>query len=98
MQRFGLFVTLSDSGASGLVPMAALPDDYWLYEEGTQSLTGRRTRTTYHLAQDVEVRLSETSPVTGGLLFQMVSPARAARPDPQSPLRGARKERRSPRG
>ncbi len=98
VQRFGLFVTLSESGASGLVPMTALPDDYWLYEEATQSLSGRRTRMTYHLAQDVEVRLSEASPVTGGLLFQMVSPARADRPAPQSPLRGARGERRSRRG
>jgi len=98
VQRFGLFVTLSESGASGLIPMAALPDDYWLYDEGTQSLSGRRTRMTYHLAQDVEVRLSEASPVTGGLLFQMLSPARAARPEPQSPLRGGRGERRSRRG
>jgi ribonuclease R len=98
VQRFGLFVTLSKSGASGLIPMAALPDDYWLYDEATQSLSGRRTRMTYHLAQDVEVRLSEASPVTGGLLFQMVSPARPARPEPQSPLRGARRERRFQRG
>ena len=98
VQRFGLFVTLADSGASGLIPMAALPDDYWLYDEATQSLAGRRTRMTYHLAQDVEVRLSEASPVTGGLLFQMMSPAHAARPEPQSPLRGARGERRSRRG
>ncbi len=98
VQRFGLFVTLSDSGASGLIPMSALPDDYWLYDEGTQSLSGRRTRMTYHLAQDVEVRLSEASPVTGGLLFQMVSPARAAPSEPKSPLRGAAGERRSRRG
>ncbi len=98
VQRFGLFVTLAESGASGLVPMGALPDDYWMYDEATQSLSGRRTRMTYHLAQDVEVRLSEASPVTGGLLFQMVSPARAAPPERQSPLRGARGERRSRRG
>jgi len=98
VQRFGLFVTLAESGASGLIPMAALPDDYWLYDEATQSLSGRRTRMTYHLAQDVEVRLSEASPVTGGLLFQMMSPTGAARPDPHSPLRGAPGERRSRRG
>ena len=98
VQRFGLFVTLSESGASGLVPMAALPDDYWMHDEVTHSLSGRRTRMTYHLAQDVEVRLSEASPVTGGLLFRMVSPAGAAQSEPRSPLRGARGERRSRRG
>ncbi len=77
VQRFGLFVTLRETGASGLVPMNALPDDYWLFEEATQSLSGRRTRMTYRLAQDVEVRLAEASPLTGGMIFQMVSPAQA---------------------
>ena len=85
VQRFGLFVTLAESGASGLVPMSALPDDYWLYEEATQSLLGRSTRMTYHLTQDVEVRLAEATPVTGGLLFQMVSPARPATGDIAAP-------------
>ncbi len=95
VQRFGLFVTLAESGASGLIPMSALPDDYWLYEEATQTLSGRRTRMTYHLAQDVEVRLSEASPVTGGLLFQMVSPARAAEPPSRQPLGRGRRSRRA---
>ncbi len=81
VQRFGLFVTLADSGASGLVPMSALPDDYWDYDEATQSLSGRRSRMTYHLAQDVEVRLAEASPITGGLLFQVLAPARPAADD-----------------
>jgi len=98
VQRFGLFVTLAESGASGLIPMSALPDDYWLYDEPTQSLSGRRTRMTYHLAQDVEVRLSEASPVTGGLLFQMVSPARPAAAEPQSPARRPGGSRRSRHG
>ena len=78
VQRFGLFVTLSDSGASGLVPMSALGDDYWLHEEATHSLHGRRTRRSYHLAQDVEVRLQEATPLTGGLLFGMAEPDGAA--------------------
>jgi len=97
VQRFGLFVTLAESGASGLIPMSALPDDYWLYDEASQSLSGRRTRMTYHLAQDVEVRLSEASPVTGGLLFQMVSPARAAA-EPTSPRQSPDRGRRTRRG
>ena len=73
VQRFGLFVTLRETGASGLVPMRALGDDYWLFDEASQSLSGRRTRVTYTLAQEVEVRLAEASPVTGGMVFQMVS-------------------------
>ncbi len=71
--RFGLFVTLLDSGASGLVPMGALPDDFWMFEEATQTLSGRRTRMVYRLAQQVDARLTEASPMTGGLIFSLVT-------------------------
>ena len=39
---------------------------------GTQTLTGRRTRLAFRLAQEVEVRLAEASPVTGGLVFHIL--------------------------
>ena len=73
VQRFGLFVTLAETGASGLIPMSALGDDYWVYDEPTQTLSGRRTRHVFRLAQEVEVRLQEASPVTGGLIFAMLT-------------------------
>jgi ribonuclease R len=59
--------------------MSALPDDYWQHDQTEQILTGRRTGQTFRLAQPVEVRLAEASPVTGGLVFQVV-PDRAAAP------------------
>lgn len=71
--RFGLFVALVESGASGLVPMSGLPDDFWMLDEATQSLHGRRTRRSFTLAQHVDVTLAEANPVTGGLIFQVVS-------------------------
>jgi ribonuclease R len=67
--RFGLFVTVHGSGATGLIPFASLPDDYWMHDDATQTLTGRRTRLVFRLAQDISVRLVEASPVTGGLIF-----------------------------
>ncbi len=70
--RFGLFVTVVESGASGLVPVRSLPDDFWQYNEREQALTGRRTRLAFRLAQEVEVRLAEASPVTGGLVFHIL--------------------------
>ena len=70
--RFGLFVTVAESGASGLVPVRSLPDDYWQHDEREQTLTGRRTRLVFRLAQEVEVRLAEASPVTGGLVFHIL--------------------------
>jgi ribonuclease R len=70
--RFGLFVTVAESGASGIVPIRSLPDDYWQHDEREQTLTGRRTRLAFRLAQEVEVRLAEASPVTGGLVFHIL--------------------------
>jgi ribonuclease R len=70
--RFGLFVTITGSGASGLVPVSTLPDDFWMHDEATATLNGRATRISFRLAQEVEVRLAEASPVTGGLVFHIL--------------------------
>ncbi len=79
--RFGLFVTLAETGASGLVPLSALPDDFWMHDETTKSLTGRRSNVVFHLAQVLDVRLLEASPVTGGLIFGLAGNGQASRPD-----------------
>jgi ribonuclease R len=83
--RFALFVTVTESGASGIVPVSTLPDDYWQHDAREQTLTGRRTREVFRLAQEVEVRLVEASPVTGSLVFHIV-------PETQQP--GKRSRRR----
>ena len=70
--RFGIFITVRENGASGLVPVSSLQDDFWMHDETSQTLSGRRTRITYRLAEEVEVRLAEASPVTGGLVFHIL--------------------------
>lgn len=70
--RFGLFVTLADTGADGLVMASSLPGDYYVHDERSHSLIGRRTRKRYRLGDAVTVRLLEAVPVTGGLLFEIV--------------------------
>ncbi|MDJ0389678.1 ribonuclease R [Roseomonas sp. E05] len=97
--RFGLFVTVTTNGASGLVPLASLPDDQWTHEEAAYRLSGRYTRLSFALGQAVEVRLAEVMPLTGGMLFHLLqgSPpagggrrARLRRLPAASPPRGAR--------
>lgn len=70
--RFGLFLTVAESGASGMVPFASLPDDYWQFDERAQTLTGRRTQQVFRLGQAVEARLSEANALTGTLSFHIV--------------------------
>jgi ribonuclease R len=78
--KFGLFVTLNETGASGFAPMASLPDDFWVHDEASQRLIGKRTRLSFQLAQNIEVRLAEAKPVTGGLLFNVITGATAGAP------------------
>jgi ribonuclease R len=78
--KFGLFVTLPENGASGFAPMASLPDDFWIHDEASQSLIGKRSRLSFQLAQQVEVRLAEARPVTGGLIFNIIAGAPSSKP------------------
>ena len=94
--RFGLFVTLTETGASGMIPLAGLPDDFWMHDESTQSLSGRRSRVVFHLAQTVTVRLAEARPVTGGLLFQMAMSGAGGREREDAPRSGGRASRTRP--
>ncbi len=71
--RFGLFVTIEGSGANGLIPLSSLPDDYWMHDEATQTLNGRHSRQSFRLSQPVSARLREAAPITGGLVFELIS-------------------------
>ena len=73
VQRFGIFVTLTENGASGLVPASSLPDVFWVFDEASQSLSGRNTSLVYRLGQQVDVRLVEASALTGGMLFAIAA-------------------------
>jgi ribonuclease R len=77
--RFGLFVKLEETNADGLVPISSL-DERYFHDEGAHALVGERTGRQFRLGQSVEVRLEEAAPVSGGLLFAMLSD-----PDPPQP-------------
>jgi ribonuclease R len=78
--RFGLFVTLDETGGDGLIPMRALPDDFYVHDAARHELRGRRGGRRFRLGTDVQVRLAEADPVTGGLIVHLVDTATAARP------------------
>ena len=78
--RFGLFVRLEETGADGLVPVSTLGDEYFTHDDRSHALVGERTGRRWTLGRSVEVRLVEATPVTGGLLFEMLS-----EPDPRDP-------------
>jgi len=87
--RFGLFVTVEENGASGIVPLASLPDDRWQLDETGHGMTGRSTGLTFTLGQEVEVQLTSATPRTGGMVFRLMQgdPRGAARPGLGGPPR-----------
>lgn len=86
VKRFGLFIRLDETGADGLVPTRSLPRDRYWHDEVGQRLIGEESGLCFTLAERVEVRLVEATPVTGGLILEitdggsMVKDRKARRP------------------
>ena len=81
--RFGLFVRLAETGADGLVPVSTLGGEYFIHDDRSHALVGEHSGARWPLGMTVQVRLTEATPVTGGLLFEMLS--EPAPPDRNAP-------------
>jgi ribonuclease R len=88
--RFGLFIRLNGTGADGLIPVSSLGDEYFIHDDRAHALVGERSGRRWRLGRMVEVRLLEATPVTGGLLFEMLSEAEPADPNAPRPRLGVR--------
>jgi ribonuclease R len=76
----GLFVKLRDTGADGFVPVSGLGREYFVYMDTQHALIGQDTGTTFQLGDEVDVKLLEAAPVSGGMRFEMISEGRAGKP------------------
>jgi ribonuclease R len=92
---FGLFVTLPESGADGLVPISSLPSDYYNHEALRHRLVGRRSNRVFALGDAVTATLVEADAIGGRLLFR-IEDELLARPSPAAfrPRRGLYRRRR----
>ncbi len=70
--RFGLFVKLDESGADGMIPLSSLGREYWVYNDEMKSLTGERSGRVISVGLPATVRLAEATPLTGGLLLELL--------------------------
>jgi ribonuclease R len=85
--RFGLFVRLDETQADGLVPISTLGNERWIHDEKAHALVGEHSGQRFPLGMRVTVRLEEATPISGGLVFSVLS-------DPQPPQAGWKKTRR----
>lgn len=73
--KFGLFVELNDLFIEGLVPLATLTDDRYLYHENTRQIIGQRTRKTYSLGDPIHVFVDRIDHMQRRIQFGVVEEA-----------------------
>jgi ribonuclease R len=77
-ERYGLFVTLDESRAEGLLPVRALGTEWFSYDEERMTLTGEETGEVWGLGRRVVVEVAGTNKARGQIDFAL-----SARPTPR---------------
>ncbi len=72
VQRFGLFVQLTETLAEGLVPVASLGAEYFVHDPGRHALIGQSSGTALALGDWLRVELVEVDELQGQLTFRLL--------------------------
>jgi ribonuclease R len=89
--RFGVFVNLDETGADGILPMRALPQDYYDLDERTHRVVGRRNGLTLRVGDKLTVKLTETNEIAGSIVFGFAGKEGSSAPQREEPQRHERK-------
>ncbi|EMD83736.1 ribonuclease R [Pacificimonas flava] len=76
--KHGIFATVDGVGGDGLLPMRALGQDYFRFDEVSRTIEGERSGTVYSIGQRLDLRIAEANPITGGLVFELPDGASAS--------------------
>ena len=81
--EFGLFITLKDLYVDGMVHVSQLGDDYFVYDQVTQSLVGQNRGQTFGLGDEVKIKVAgvnlDERKIDFELLQQLTHAGRAIR-------------------
>lgn len=91
VRNFGFFVDVPDLGLSGVVPLSAIPDDFFIFDPATRELTGRHTRRVIRLGDNLVVQIYKVDSLKKQVDFMLV-------PSRDRPARQNRSERQDRRG
>lgn len=81
-ERYGVFVTLDETCAEGLVPTRSLGDEWFAYDEARMTLTGEESGEVWRLGRRVVVEVTGTDVARGRIDFRLADedrPRSAAR-------------------
>ena len=71
-ERFGMFVTLDETLAEGLVPVRSMGEEWFSFDEARLSLRGESTGRVWSPGQRVAVRVTGTNAARGRIDFALV--------------------------
>ena len=74
--KYGLFVELNELFIEGLVPLATLHDDHYLFHENTRQIIGQRSRKTYSLGDPIRVFVDRIDSMQKRIQFGVVEEAK----------------------
>ena len=89
---YGLFVRLDETFAEGLLPVRALGEEWFAYDEGRMCLTGEASGRSWRLGQRVAVTVSGCTPEKGQIDFALAKGGNAGAGSLCRALGAARKE------
>lgn len=72
VHRAGLFISLTQTGGEGFIPLSSLYGDYFHYIKEQHLIEGEHSGLIYQLGDSVIVKLREANPISGGLIFELI--------------------------
>ena len=73
VSSFGFFVELQELFVEGLVHIASLPDDYFLYDEKGYRLIGQHSKKTFRIGDRVRIVVDRVDPERQQIDFRLSS-------------------------
>ena len=95
--KHGLFITLDETGADGLIPAHTLGREYYVFDDKLKCLIGEESGNRYKFGRRVQVRLKEANPITGGMIFEILTPPEKGKRPPKRHNRGGYRGKGGPR-
>lgn len=68
---FGMFIEL-DNTVEGLVRLANISDDYYIFDEGTYTIIGEATKKTYKIGDTVNIRVAKVNADLKEIDFELI--------------------------
>lgn len=70
--EWGIYVELEDNKCEGMIRLASLQDDYYVYDEANMMVVGKKKKIRYQLGDKVKVKVLKTDLVKRTIDFQLV--------------------------